>query len=259
MLSAIQTFQIFNRDIERTRAVTASEPKVQRDTEYFLENIQKIKTAEEFVSNYRVFSYAMNAYNLGDMVYAKGFMQKLLSESIYDQSSVMNNLSDPRFLEFAKAFNFGDQGEVATLFSSANTKTSELYIEHTMEQNAGAQNEGARLGLYFQRQASSVSSVIELFADKALYKVLQTTFNLPTSTGGALNSQIKTVERQLDIEDLQDPKKLERFITRFGATWDAQNTIAPSAQGNLFASYGYQPVTISLGLLSDIQNQYHQY
>ena len=41
-------------------------------------NIKTIKTIDDFVKNDRIFKFAMKAYGLEDMAYAKGLIKKLL-------------------------------------------------------------------------------------------------------------------------------------------------------------------------------------
>ena len=65
-------------NLSRTQAATAADPTVKRETAYYLANIGKVKTVGDFVNNYRLFSYAMKAFGLGDMTYAKGLMTKVL-------------------------------------------------------------------------------------------------------------------------------------------------------------------------------------
>jgi len=47
------------------------------------------------------------------------------------------------------------------------------------------------------------------------------------------------IERRLDVADLQDPKKLDKFLVRFSALYDMQNTdTTTSAQSILFGNSG---------------------
>ena len=57
---------------------------VDRETKYYLENISKVKTIDEFVKDDRLFRYAMKAHGLEDMAYAKAFMVKALKEGVAD-------------------------------------------------------------------------------------------------------------------------------------------------------------------------------
>ena len=56
-------------------------------------------------------------------------------------------------------------------------------MRQTLEENAGAQNEGVRLALYFQRKAEASKSAYEILADPALLKVVQTALGIPPETG----------------------------------------------------------------------------
>ncbi|WP_162003473.1 DUF1217 domain-containing protein [Microvirga tunisiensis] len=49
----------------------------------------------------------------------------------------------------------------------------------------GEQNGGARLTLYFMRQASSSTTTMGQLADKEFLKFVQTTLNIPTETSKA--------------------------------------------------------------------------
>ena len=55
---------------------------MKRATAYYLANIGKVKTVDDFVNNYQLFSYAMKAFGLADMTYAKGLMTKVLNGGV---------------------------------------------------------------------------------------------------------------------------------------------------------------------------------
>ena len=86
-----------------------------------------------FVGNYRLFSYAMKAYGLEDMNYAKGLMTKVLQGGTTSSTALANTLTDKRYLAFAKAFDFAGQGTAATQATSATTGTTAKYVEQSLE------------------------------------------------------------------------------------------------------------------------------
>ena len=53
----------------------------------------KVKTIDDFLSNYKLFSYAMKAYGLEDMAYAKGLMRKVLEGGITASKSLANTFT----------------------------------------------------------------------------------------------------------------------------------------------------------------------
>jgi hypothetical protein len=225
MISTMTRYQMLQTNAALTKTLTQNDATVKRDTEYYLANISKVKTIDEFVKDYRLFSYAMKAYGLEDMTYAKAFMKKLLTEGVSSSTSMANKLVDPRYKEFAKAFDFAAKGDKATSEASATTEAVSKYYQQTLESKEGEQNEGVRLALYFKRKASSVTSVMGLLADKRLLTFMQTTFNIPKEASKAgIDLQVRNLEKHIDIKDLQDPKKVDRLIQRFSAMWDMNNS-----------------------------------
>jgi hypothetical protein len=200
----------------------ATEPNVSRDTDYFLSHIGNVKTVDDFLKDYRLYSYAMKAYGLSDMTYAKAFMRKVLTEGVSDKDAFANKLSDTRYREFATAFNFAANGDQATSTAAATTGTATQYVTQTMEENAGDQNEGLRLALYFTRKASTVTNAYQILADKALTQVVQTAMGWSSTISSSdIDAQAKMITNKIDLTDFQDPTKVTKFVQRFAAMWDA--------------------------------------
>lgn len=365
VISTYTSYQLITRDIGKSIQRVENQPIVKRDTEYFLANIGEVKTADEFVKNTRLFNYAMKAFNLEDMAYAKAFMLKALKEGVSDKESFANKLTDKRYAEFVKAFNFAEYGEKATSYNvardatidnytaratgngllnepesakietayfrenigkveaiddllgderlltyalrayriegldlsrsqldailsggvaepdspankhanenvakfaaafdfatlgekttthvAAQHETIQKYARQTLEQDAGNQNEGVRLALYFERKASDITSFYQVLGDPALAEVMRTAFGFPASMAQAdIDKQVQAMEKKFDIEDLQDPEKVRKFLTRFTSMWEINNPSATttSLAASLFSqppSFGISPDTM---------------
>ena len=344
MLSTGMSFRLITRDIDKSLDRVGNQAAVKRETAYFEANIGKVKSVEEFLDNTRLFNYAMKAFGLSDMAYAKGFMKKVLKEGVANPDSFANKLTDKRYAEFAKVFDFTTRGAQTTTYNAARDATinnfiaratvngaleqsdavkeatayfraniaevesiddlldnpalleyalgafriedleltrADLmkileggvsdpdspankhenenvakfaaafdfislgekttthvaprdvtvagYMRQTLEENAGTENEGVRLALYFQRKAPTITSFYQVLGDPALAAVVRTALGLPDSFAQAdIDRQVATMEKRLDIEDFTDPKKLEKFLSRFSAMWDVNNT-SPAA------------------------------
>ena len=132
----------------------ASQGAVARDTGYYKEHITKVTTVDEFMDDYKLYSYAMKAYGLEDMTYAKAFMKKVMESDLSDSSSFANSLSDSRYAEFAAAFKFS--GETATAQSSTQRDT----LLDAYEASFGAEtDEISEETDYFQEKIGSITSV----------------------------------------------------------------------------------------------------
>jgi len=254
MVSTSTRYQIISMNMTRTKALIEKDPMVKRETEYYLATIKTIKTIDEFVKNDRVFKYAMKAYGLEDMAYAKGLFKKLLQEGVTNPLSMANKMSNPLYKEFARAFDFTGKGAEATAAASATTETVQKYIQQTLEKQEGDANQGVQLALYFKRKASSITKPMEILADKALLKFVQTTFNIPEASSKAdLDIQVRNLEKVLNVKDFQDPAKVDKLIQRFNVMWDMNNATAETLSPvlTLFNASNEQP-TMSVDLMMSI-------
>ncbi len=249
MLTTFASYQISARDIDAAIDRVKSQPQVERESAYYLENIGDVDTVEEFVSDYRLFSYAMKAHGLEDMTYARAFMTKLLEGGRDDPDAMANTLTDPRYLEFASTYDFDRYGATATTFSKAQQGTVDKFLRQTLEENEGARNEGVRLALYFERKAPDVQNITDILANPAMSQVVRTTLGLPESSATMdLDRQIALIADRLDVEDFQDSDKLKEFIDRFTNLWDVNHS-SQNATAGVSAIFSLSP---AYGISTDV-------
>ena len=253
MLTTIASFGLIARDLDRSLELTSQQPTVSRETAYYLENITSIKSADEFVDDDRLFRYAMTAHGLEEMSYAKAFMRKVLNEGVDASDSFANGLADQRYRDFAETFNFARYGETATAFTRTQQGTADLYIRQTMEIDAGNENEGVRLALYFQRKAPELTSVFGILADRAMLEVVQTALSIPPEASlQDIDRQAEAIGNRIDLEDFKDPEKLGRFLQQFSALWDIKSPQANTSASVPSISIG---APIQYGLSSSLLTQ----
>jgi hypothetical protein len=227
MLNATLYYNAITKDYSKTLATTAAEPSVAQQTKYFLANIGKVKTVNDLINNSKLYTYVMTAFGLSDMMNAKGLIRQVLEGGVSNPKSLANTLNDPRYVALASAFNFASNGTGTTSSTTLQQTTVNNYVEQTLETNVGQQNQGAQMALYFQRMASSITSAYSILGNKTLLSVVQTALGLPVSMSEApIDAQAQMITSQLNIADLQNPAKLQKFIERFTATYDSQNQAA---------------------------------
>jgi Protein of unknown function (DUF1217) len=209
------------QNLARYKAMTAAEPAVKTATAYYNANIGKVTSVQDFVGNYRLLSYALNAYGLGDQINATGLITKVLEGGVSNPKSLANTLSDSRWKAFAAAFDFVGKG--ASSISSANavqTTTSD-YVQQQLESHQGAQDVGVQLALYFQRVAPTVTNEYAILADPNLLQAAQTIFGLsPATSATNVDAQALALSKMMPLSDLQDPTKLKQLTERFTAMYD---------------------------------------
>jgi Protein of unknown function (DUF1217) len=137
---------------------------VARDAAYFKENIGKVKTIDDLLKNDRLYQYVMKAYGLEDMIYAKGFMKKVLASDLLDANSFANKLTDERYRDFAAAFSFTG-ADTAAAQSSAQTDDMIGLYTATVQRQVDAIDEDTR---YYNLTIGSVKSVDALLNDDRL-------------------------------------------------------------------------------------------
>ncbi len=255
MLTTAAAYDLTANNLTRSLENTARQPVVARDAEYYLENISKITSVDDFMADDRLYRFAMKAHGLEDMAYAKAFMRKALEEGIDKNDSFANSLADSRYREFVEVFNFERYGETAVAFDRTKQGTVDKFIRQTLEEDAGAQNEAVRLALYFERKAPEINSAYDILADRALISVVQTALGIPSSSSQQnIDRQAENITSRLDLEDLKDPEKLKSFIRRFAALWDAQNGQPAAAAAPQILIGAPIEIGISADLLTQLQS-----
>lgn len=234
MTTTYTSYKLITADLTKSLQRVSEQPDVARETEYYLSKIGSIKTLDDFFADSRLYNYAMKAHGLEDMAYAKAFMRKVLTEGVDSDDAFANKLADSRYKALVESLNFARHGEVATTFDRAQRGVVDKYTRETLEQNAGEENTGVRLALYFERMASTVTNAYEILADNALAQVVRTVLQLPDEFAAAdIDRQAEALEDAIDFTDFQDPSKLSAFLDRFTALWEMNNS-----------SDGYDPLAV---------------
>ncbi|MEW9804485.1 DUF1217 domain-containing protein [Mesorhizobium sp. ZMM04-5] len=225
------------------------------ETNHYLANVGNIKSIDDLMANKRLLDYALAAYGLDPTLEPPARVRQMLEGGVADPKSPANQLTDKAYVAFVTAFNFAEYGEAATTRTPAQLPSIDKFLRQTLEENAGKENEGVRLALYFERKAASLTNFYEILADPALAEVVRTALSLPDSFAAAdIDRQVKLFEERLDIEDFTDPARLEKFLTRFTSMWEISNPSAP-AQAQISVLFS-QPVEfgVSTDLLFAIQS-----
>jgi hypothetical protein len=239
MTTTTSQFLTVTQNLARYQAMTAAEPAVKSATAYYDANIGKVTSIQDFVGNYRLLSYALNAYGLGDQINNTALITKVLEGGVSNSKSLANTLSNSNWKAFATAFDFVGKGAASVSTASAVKTTTSDYVEQQLESDQGNQDVGVQLALYFQRVAPTVTSEYGILADKNLVQVAETIFDLPVATTAAgVDKQAASLTAAMPLSTLQDPKKLQQLVMRFTAMYDLNYGPASGAASSLTAYTG---------------------
>lgn len=221
MISTYLLYRTYAADLPKTLSRISAQSDVSNAAKYYQANIDKVTSVDDFLNNSRLFSYAMTAYGLSDMAYAKAFMKKVLTSDLTDKTSFVNKLTDPRFAAFAQAFQFSTEGKLATQPVVAQNSTEEndtigLYTQQQVNKGVAAATEAT----YYQANIGKVTSVDQLMSNSRLLNYAVSAYGLnPSITSAATIRAVLT-------SDLSDPASVA-------------NTMPNSAYKSLAAAFNF--------------------
>ncbi|WP_198018911.1 DUF1217 domain-containing protein [Azorhizobium doebereinerae] len=221
--STFATYNYYTKNSAAALQQEAATPEVSRATAYYEANIGSVKTVDDFVNNYQLFNYAMTAYGLSDMAYAKAYMKEVLNSDLSSTSSFANQLADTKFATFAKAFSNLNPNASSSSYTPATTQeVVNNYVQQSLQTSVGQDDQGVQLALYFKENAANITSTYQVLGDAAIWQVVQTVYGFPASMGSMdIATQKAEVDAKFNVADLQDPTKVDQLLNRFTAVWDA--------------------------------------
>lgn len=197
-------FENFNKD-----------PILERDNEYFMENIGNVKTAEDLVSDYRLLEVALNAFGLASEIDSKAMIQKVLEDGSEADDALANKLGDDRWIDFTDAFKFGPGLAPVTGLTYKMQEIADKNVVQSFEDAVGAQDVSMQIALYAERELvdlvtfddegeelSITGQWLNIIGQPQLQSMMQTTLGLPSDLA------LLDIDQQVDI--MQDAAK-KRF------------------------------------------------
>lgn len=232
--SGLSGWRFLQRTYDSQLENFSSSAQVTRSTDYFLQNIEKVKTAEDLTSDRRLLEVALGAFGLQDDIDNRFFIKKILEEGTTAQDSLANRFSDNRYKEFSEAFGLGP-GEtpgVGTKGFAADIVAR--FHASSFEVSAGQQDDTMRVALYAQRVlvelASPPTKSPERLAAEAVSQAVSEFASSVSEDTEYFKNRIESVETPEDL--LDDPRLLKIALGAFGLT-DDYNAIVefePSAE-----------------------------
>ncbi len=224
-------WRFLQRTMDAQTASFNAGSQITRDTDYFLEKIGEIDTAEQLVSDRRLLRVALGAYGLQDDIDNRYFIRKVLEDGTLDPDALSNRLADDRYKNLAKAFGFGDFPVPSSKISDFGPKIVTLYRQQQFERAVGDQDNAMRLALNAERELPTIAKGtgsdnakwFRIMGTAPLREVFEVALGLPKAFGQIdLDQQLEVfrdkARDQLGIEtveDLTQPDKLDAVVQRY--------------------------------------------
>ncbi|OLP58704.1 hypothetical protein BJF93_17945 [Xaviernesmea oryzae] len=219
--------------------------KAEAEATYYSDNVAKVQSLDDLLKNSRLTNFVLEAYGLDPTKYDKAELKKIFTSDLSDPKSYINTLEETKFRDIVSSFNFNAAGQVVRpVAGQIQTRhglmqTQDMYYNQSLEETQGEDNAGVRLALYFRRTANNIGSAYDILADTALLEVVRTAFSIPEEMQQAdVDVQKAYIDKVLKVQDLHDPAKLEKFLTRFAALYDSTNNTDVSPAVTLLGSSG---------------------
>lgn len=243
-IGGIAGWRVIQRTEERQLQAVAEDPVVQRSTRYFRENVAG-KTAADIVDDYKMLSVMLGAFGLQDDLPNKALIRKVLESDLADDKSLVNRLTDKRYLRLAEAVQLNDGDFDAEALGS---RISQSYLTQEYERRIGEGDESLRFALNARRElqnmvgrtSSNNTLWYEVMGNPPLREVFEKAFGFGSgyaklSVDRQLVEFTKAAERYLgssDFADLTTDSSIERLVT----TYLARSQITTNAAQNRYSA-----------------------
>ena len=269
-MSPLLALKLINRERETFEKSVRNDALAKREITAFRERIGSIGSVDELMKDREVFGFVMKAYGLEDQIYAKAMMKKILTSDPTDKTSLVSRLTNADYKRINAAMEFGTDGKAKPGHFADQDWVDSLVDRFVGQRIIDKQNEESPTvgsALDFMRNVSTFTNWYKVLADKDAYTVVRTALGLPESLATAdIDAQERTLARKMDIADLQDPEKLDKFIRKYAAIAGANEAASQAGSSGILSlfsnsSYNYgnwSPVTIDISGVSALKS-YRRY
>lgn len=221
-------WRLLSRTVEMQKTIVSRDPAISRDNEHVRARIGQIGSAEELLSDFRLFRTALSAFGLEADANKKFFIRKVLESDLNDSKSFANRLGDKRYRAMAEAFGFANKGGRP---AGLGDRIAERHVAAELERRVGTVDGNLRLAMNAQRELATIGASDSsdnarwygILGSMPLRKVIEGALGLGSSFGKLpIDRQLEDVKtkasRMLGIDSpsaFTDPTKLEKLIQRF--------------------------------------------
>jgi len=220
----------------------------QREGAYFKDTVAQIQTAADLVADRRLLNTALTAFGLEADLPNRAFIRQVLDSNTLDPASFANRLADKRYLNFAKAFGFGDFSGPQTQSPGFADRMLDRFHDRGFEQAVGTQNESMRVALALQRDLAELATQAGsddtkwflVLGTPNIRAVFEAAYQLPSGFGTLdLDRQVSVMRERTErltgdseIAQFADPEKIELLTRRYFLSEQVASIQALSA-GNI--------------------------
>lgn len=217
-------------DLSKQLASISARPQVQKTVAEFKKRVAEIKTAEEFVNDPKLLSFAATSFGLeGELRYQARLKQSLLSDPT-DPNSVVRRLFSVNLTELARAFDFVKSGVTKVQSAAFIQELTDKFVNSQYEKELNNANPAVRNAFYFTKNITSVGGALDILGDSTLRTVVLEALALPQQIAAyPLERQIEIVSQRFKLDRVGDKGYIDGIVNQYLARQDFK---AAQSRGN---------------------------
>jgi len=237
-LQGIAGWRFLQRTQDTQQAAFDKGPQMAREIAYFEDNIGKVMSTAELMSDRRLLKVALGAFGLEQDIDKKAWIRKILDEGTTDPKALAARLADKTYAKLSDAFGFGNDAGARTAEPGFAREITDAYRVRSFEVAVGETNNDMRLAMSFRREIAELAnqgdtggSWFTVLGSSPLRGVVEAAFNLPTQFGQIDIDRQRDVLREkssamfgtADLTAFRDPANVDKLIDRFLAISQIRN------------------------------------
>ncbi|NPD17512.1 DUF1217 domain-containing protein [Xinfangfangia sp. D13-10-4-6] len=222
---------MLKRTMPSQEAAWRSSPVNQREANYFRDNIGKVTSADDLVSDRRLLKVALSAFGLEQDINAKAFIKKVLSDGVDNPKDLANRLADKSYKSLSESFGLSGLELPNTIEDGFADEILEKYHYRQFESAIGESNSSYRLALNTERELARISSLpvsedtkwYMILGSKPLRAVFEKSFGFSSGFGNisidqqlsSLKGKAQSVFGNSGVTQFSDTAKVEKLIRNY--------------------------------------------
>ena len=234
-LSSLNIFLAAKATTEARAERIQQDPRLQQRIADFTKRTKDIDSIEGLANDRRVLSFVLDAFGLGPELNKTAFVRAAIDGGPKGLAFFLN---DVRYRELAAFFDAPNNGASRLTSEAGQEALIKRFQTIAGEQSVGHQSDRARQALFFKRIASTINSPLELLGNNLTRDIVLTALNLPPQIAfQSVDKQAALVEKGVDVDQLDDPEYVDKFLTRFLVNADiADSGAGPATSARLYAN-----------------------
>lgn len=238
-VGGVAGYKLLQKSLARQTAAFERSPVLQRNIAYFEENVAKAKTPEDLVRDRKLLTVALGAFGLGDEIDRRAYVRKALESDTADNRSFVRRIADARYLEFAKAFGYGDLTKGSNVeLDSFKKDIVARYKQLEFERAVGGVDGDIRLAMNFRREAAKIAAgenvdkigVLQALGQRPVREFLTAALGVPQAASRLdVDKQQEFIKRGLEktfgsesMAVFKETANVDKAIQRFFALRQSQ-------------------------------------